>query len=106
MILPPSFTRGPIAHRGLHSPGVPENSLAAFRAACDAGYAIELDVQPSADGVAMAFHDATLDRMTGAAGPVDALTAEALGHLRLAGSGEGSRPSRTRWPPSRAVSPC
>ena len=36
----------PAAHRGLWSPdGAPENSLAAFQAACAHGYAIELDVQ-------------------------------------------------------------
>ena len=44
----------PVAHRGLWSPGgAPENSLAAFQAACAAGYGIELDVQLSADGEAM-----------------------------------------------------
>ena len=38
------------AHRGLfdHSAGIPENSLAAFRRAVDAGYGIELDVQRTA----------------------------------------------------------
>ena len=45
------------AHRGLHGNGVPENSLAAFSAAADAGYGIELDVQLSRDGVVMVFHD-------------------------------------------------
>jgi hypothetical protein len=35
------------AHRGLHNDekGIPENSLAAFDAACEAGYGMELDVQ-------------------------------------------------------------
>ena len=43
----------PVAHRGLWSAdGPPENSLAAFEAACEAGYGIELDVQLSADGEA------------------------------------------------------
>lgn len=79
---------GHIAHRGLHGEGRPENALSAFRAAVDAGYGIELDVQPSADGVAMAFHDATLDRMTDRAGPVDALDAAALRATPLPG-GEG-----------------
>ena len=46
----------PIAHRGLWSPdGAPENSLAAFQAACSHGYGIELDVQLSADGEAMVW---------------------------------------------------
>ncbi|MBF1029404.1 MAG: glycerophosphodiester phosphodiesterase, partial [Lachnospiraceae bacterium] len=53
------------AHRGLfdHSAGIPENSLAAFRRAVDAGYGIELDVQLTADGVPVVFHDGTLARM-------------------------------------------
>jgi len=59
---------GPIAHRGLHDDAQPENSLAAFEAAVEAGYAIELDVQTSADGQAMVFHDSQIDRMTGHAG--------------------------------------
>jgi glycerophosphoryl diester phosphodiesterase len=59
----------PIAHRGLWSPdGPPENSLAGFQAACAAGYGIELDVQLSADGEAMVFHDDDLARLTGAPG--------------------------------------
>ena len=57
----------PIAHRGLWRPdGYPENSLGAFQAACQAGYGIELDVQISADGEAVVFHDGALKRMTGA----------------------------------------
>ncbi|MDO1558469.1 glycerophosphodiester phosphodiesterase family protein [Brevundimonas sp. 2R-24] len=79
--------RRPIAHRGLWSPsGPPENSLAAFRAAAGAGYAIELDVRLSADGVPVVFHDADLKRMTGQAGDPSALTARELAHLSLAGS--------------------
>ncbi|HZD24631.1 MAG TPA: glycerophosphodiester phosphodiesterase family protein [Alphaproteobacteria bacterium] len=80
----------PVAHRGLHDAGkgIPENSLAAFAAAVAAGYGIELDVRPAADGTVMVFHDATLARLTGAEGRVDALDAAALGRLRLAGTDE------------------
>jgi glycerophosphoryl diester phosphodiesterase len=78
-----------IAHRGLWSPdGAPENSLGAFQAACAAGYGIELDVQLSADGEAMVFHDDDLARMTGAPGRVCDHTAADLAELRLAGSDE------------------
>jgi glycerophosphoryl diester phosphodiesterase len=78
-----------IAHRGLWSPqGPPENSLAAFQAACEAGYGIELDVQLSADGEAMVFHDARLERMAGQPGRVSDHTAADLGAMRLAGSDE------------------
>lgn len=85
-----AFLGPPIAHRAYHDleAGRPENSLAAVRAAVAAGYGIEIDVQPSADGVAMVFHDDTLDRLTTAKGPVTALTAAELGRLTLLGTGE------------------
>ena len=70
----------PIAHRGLHNAaaGRVENSLGAARAAVEAGYAIECDVQRSADGEAVVFHDFTLDRLTAGSGAVVALEAAAL----------------------------
>ncbi|MCG6904588.1 MAG: phosphodiesterase, partial [Rhodobacter sp.] len=42
--LPAEFLARPLAHRGLHdvSRGVPENSRAAFQAAIDGGYGIEM----------------------------------------------------------------
>ncbi|MBO0664148.1 glycerophosphodiester phosphodiesterase [Jiella sp. CQZ9-1] len=57
----------PIAHRGLHDSNrdIPENSIPAALAAIAAGYAIECDVQMSADGTPHIFHDGTLNRMTG-----------------------------------------
>jgi glycerophosphoryl diester phosphodiesterase len=77
----------PFAHRGLWAPkGPPENSLAAFAAACAAGYGIEFDVRLSANGEAMVFHDAELKRMTGAPGYVVERTATELAALRLARS--------------------
>ncbi|HEY7852110.1 MAG TPA: glycerophosphodiester phosphodiesterase [Caulobacteraceae bacterium] len=79
----------PIAHRGLWGPeSYPENSLGAFQAACAAGYGIELDVQLTADGEAVVFHDASLTRMTGADGRIADHTAEELGQSRLRGSDE------------------
>ncbi|MFN3522787.1 MAG: glycerophosphodiester phosphodiesterase family protein [Phenylobacterium sp.] len=79
----------PVAHRGLWSKdGAPENSLAAFQAACAAGYGVELDVHLSADGEAMVFHDEKLARMTGAEGRIGERTAAELGELRLAGTDE------------------
>jgi len=79
----------PVAHRGLWRPdGPPENSLAAFAGACAAGYGIELDVQLSADGEAMVFHDDDLERMTGSKGRLADRTAEQLAALRLKGTDE------------------
>ncbi len=78
-----------IAHRGLWSPdGPPENSLGAFQAACAAGYGIELDVQLSADGEAMVFHDDDLERMTGVPGRLSDRTTAELADLRLKGTDE------------------
>lgn len=65
---------------------MPENSLAAFAAAAAAGYGIELDVRLSADGVAMVFHDAKLERLTGLAGPMAARSRRELAGARLAGT--------------------
>ena len=79
----------PVAHRGLWSKdGAPENSLGAFQAACDHGYGIELDVQLSADGEAILFHDDDLERLTGQKGRVRDRTAADLTELRLNGSDE------------------
>ena len=64
------LTAQPYAHRGLHGPGVPENSRAAFAAAVARGHGIELDVQASRWGVPFVFHDETLDRLTDEHGPL------------------------------------
>jgi len=78
-----------IAHRGLWTPGgAPENSLAAFQAACARGYAIELDVQLTADGEAVVFHDDRLDRLTGREGRLRDHTAADLGAMALCGTDE------------------
>lgn len=83
-----SFLRRlPVAHRGLHGQ-FPENSMPAFRAAAEAGYAIETDVRLSADGVPVLIHDADTLRMTGTAGKVSDLTLKQLQALRLGGSAE------------------
>ncbi len=86
--LPESFLRLPITHRALHdrNAGRIENSPAAIKAAVAAGYGIEIDLQLSADGVAMVFHDETLDRLTDQTGPVNTRTAAELGRIRLTGS--------------------
>ncbi len=89
--LPPGFLARPFAHRGLHDPGagIIENSRAAVAAAVAAGYGIEIDVQLSADGAPMVFHDDDLPRLTGAEGPLAARSAAALAALTLAGGDEG-----------------
>ncbi|MFN3953968.1 MAG: glycerophosphodiester phosphodiesterase family protein [Pararhodobacter sp.] len=93
--LHPDFLTRPIAHRALHdlAAGRPENSLAAVRAAVEAGYGIEIDLQGSADGVAMVFHDDTLERLTAAEGPVRAQSAAALSELPLTGGAGAGIPT-------------
>lgn len=78
----------PFAHRGLHGPGVIENSRAAFRAAIAAGHGIELDVQGSREGGAFVFHDEELSRLTQATGLLAALDAEELARVRFKGGEE------------------
>ena len=78
----------PFAHRGLHGPGVLENSRAAFEAAIAAGHGIELDVQVSRDGQAMVIHDYALERLTEGAGPVCDLVAAELEKIRLRSGNE------------------
>lgn len=78
------------AHRGLHCAalGIPENSLAAFERAADAGYGIELDVQLSSDGIPVVFHDATLSRMCAIDRRVKDLSFRELNALFLANTSE------------------
>lgn len=77
----------PIAHRGLHDAraGIVENTASAFAAAMGRDYAIECDLRLSADGEAMVFHDARLDRVTTETGPVAARTAAELQRVALRG---------------------
>ena len=73
------------AHRGYHdgNVAVPENSLASFEAAIEAGYGIELDVQLSSDKVPMVFHDADLMRICGVEGKIWDYTCQELQQMKL-----------------------
>lgn len=57
--------------------------MPAFEAALEAGFGIECDVRLSRDGVPFVFHDVLLDRLTEAAGRLDARDAAELTTLRL-----------------------
>lgn len=87
------YMRGAYAHRGLHDDNLPENSAAAFDAACRAGYGIELDVQLSSDGIPVVFHDATLNRVCGIDARVLDRTAKELGKTALSGKPEHTIPT-------------
>lgn len=78
------------AHRGLHTKDktIPENSLAAFRAACQNGYGIELDIQLSQDGEVVVFHDDTLDRVCAVQDAVNTFSFTQLQEMRLCQTSE------------------
>jgi glycerophosphoryl diester phosphodiesterase len=80
----------PVAHRGLHdaAAGIVENTPSAFAAAIAGGYAIECDIQISADGEAMVFHDHTLERLTNGSGRVDAMPAAELKRVAFRNGGD------------------
>lgn len=78
------------AHRGYHCAEklIPENSMAAFKAAVSRGYGIELDVHITKDGQVAVFHDDTLERMCHTAGAVEDFTLEDLQKLHLLNTSE------------------
>lgn len=74
-----------MAHRGGAIEHL-ENTLPAFQACVDLGYRyLETDVQITADGTLVAFHDATLERVTDRTGRVDALPWSELSEARIGG---------------------
>lgn len=78
---------GPLAfaHRGGALEGA-ENSLAAFRAAWDLGFRyFETDVHVTADGVVLAFHDDSLDRVTDRQGRIADLSWQQVSEARIGG---------------------
>ena len=78
----------PIAHRGLHDDSVPENSRAAFEAAIEAGYPIEIDVQLTKDKVPVVYHDDHLLRLTGLKKRVTKAMYNVVRQLKIADSEE------------------
>ncbi|MBT1175665.1 glycerophosphodiester phosphodiesterase [Bifidobacterium sp. LC6] len=86
---------------GYGSPGVagpiaPENSLAAFAAACEAGYGIELDLQLTLDGKVVVVHDADLLRVAGDPRRIEDLTYDELTRIPLF---PGSKPGDLKAKP-------
>lgn len=84
------FKKKYFAHRGLHdnTKDAPENSMAAFRKAVEAGYGMELDVHVTKDGIPVIFHDFKLERICGAEGVIEDYTYEELRQFALCGSEE------------------
>ena len=80
----------PVAHRGLHDArnGIIENTPSAFAAAMSAGYGIECDLQVSADGEAMVYHDPALGRLTEGDARLDTMTAADLKRVAFKATSE------------------
>jgi glycerophosphoryl diester phosphodiesterase len=74
------------AHRG-GSAHFPENSWKAFEHAVELGYAyLETDAHATADGVVVAFHDKTLDRVTDSSGAIASMTGAQVAAARIGGT--------------------
>jgi glycerophosphoryl diester phosphodiesterase len=80
MRAPDWLTARPVAHRGLHdrTRGIIENMPAAAAAAVAANFAIECDIQLTADGEAMVYHDDELGRLSEGSGPLRGKTSAEL----------------------------
>lgn len=80
----------PVAHRGFHDMNKTrwENTLSAFKAAIERGYAIECDVHLTLDGEVIVFHDNDLKRLTGTEGFVWQRTAAEFAALRVGGTAD------------------
>jgi glycerophosphoryl diester phosphodiesterase len=81
----PVLWRTLYAHRGLHTKDktVPENSMASFSAAVNAGYGMELDVNITADDKIVVFHDDDLNRVCGVNKKINDCTYDELQQYRL-----------------------
>ena len=82
----PKLREWKYAHRGLHDAQKPENSMAAFRAALEKGYGVELDIHLLKDGNLAVFHDSKLVRITGQTGVIEDLATEDLKNYHLRGT--------------------
>lgn len=90
MRAPQWLTARPVAHRGLHdiSRGIVENMPAAAKAAISGDFAIECDIQLTADGEAMVHHDDALGRLTEGSGALLTKTAAELKAVRFKNTAE------------------
>src|SRR6201998_3892251 len=87
---PDWLTAGAVGHRGLHdrARGIVENMPAAAQAAVDGNFAIECDIQLTADGEAMVHHDDELGRLTDGSGTLLTKTAAELKAVRFKDTAE------------------
>jgi glycerophosphoryl diester phosphodiesterase len=85
----PEWSVVSVAHRGGIVPGIPENTLRAFRESIKIGvHAIEVDLRGTKDGAVVIMHDKEVDRTTNGKGKVEDLT---LTELKKFDAGQGER---------------
>jgi glycerophosphoryl diester phosphodiesterase len=88
--VPSGFLDLPRPHAFAHRGGAghyPENTWRAFEHAVGLGYAyLETDVHATADGVLVAFHDRTLDRVTDISGRISQMTHREVASARIGGT--------------------
>jgi glycerophosphoryl diester phosphodiesterase len=82
------LVKSPIAHRGLFTDKIPENSIASLKNAIKNKCPVELDVTILVDGVVVVFHDEKLARMTGKDGFISNCSYADISKLTLAGTKE------------------
>ncbi|CAN7411826.1 glycerophosphodiester phosphodiesterase [Pararhizobium sp. LjRoot235] len=84
------LTAQPIAHRGYHdmNHAIWENTLSAFSRAVENGFAIECDLQYTADSVPVVFHDDDMQRLCGIKGDIREKTAGELGLVAIGGTAD------------------
>jgi glycerophosphoryl diester phosphodiesterase len=90
MRAPSWLTARPVAHRGLHdiSRGIVENMPGAVNAAISGNFAIEVDIQLTADGEAMVHHDDDLGRLNEGSGALLQKTAAELKAVKFKNTSE------------------
>src|SRR4029450_5977669 len=90
MRTPAWLTARPVAHRGLHdiSRGIVENMPGAVQAGIAGNFAIEVDIQLTADGEAMVHHDDALGRLNEGRGALLQKTAAELKAGKFKDNGE------------------
>lgn len=98
-VMDPACTRVMVAsHRGFHL-ALPENSLAALRAAASLGVDfVEIDVRHTADDVLVLMHDGDVNRTTDGSGDVNALTWAQIQGLTLKDAPDPDDPEQARVP--------
>ena len=78
-----NFLSVPIAHRGLHSKDICENSMKSFMLAKEKKVAIEIDIHCLTDGKFAVFHDKNLKRITGNDIMISTLSSSELSNYKL-----------------------